>query len=60
MTWQTEMTFGKYKGVKLMAAWIKDKDYFVWLINQECDRPEIEFIKDELTKAEKRQLKLEL
>lgn len=58
MTWQSEISFGQYEGVPLLEAWIKDKDYFAWLIRKGCDRPEIEFVKSEMTATERRRLQL--
>lgn len=53
------MGFGKYKGQELLSVWIKDKNYFKWCIESEVNKPEIDFIKDEMTRAEKKQMKLE-
>lgn len=58
MNWKDNINFGKYKGCELLATWIKDKNYFKWCIENEVNQPEIEFIKNEITEAEKRQIKL--
>ena len=59
VTWKTRMTFGKYKGVQILTAWVTNPEYFKWLIENHKDKPEIEFLKTQITDQEKRQFKIE-
>lgn len=62
ITWQSQITFGKHKGEKLLTAWIKDKDWFKWAIEEGLanTRPEIFFVLEEMTQAERKQFKLDM
>lgn len=55
MNWDSKISFGKYQGEPLLKAWIIDKSYFIWGIKEKVDKPEIHFIKNNLTFGEKKQ-----
>ena len=59
MDWKHQLEWGKYEGKLLLNAWIQDKQYFVWLMKEGSDMPEIEFIKSQLTTSEIRSLGLQ-
>jgi len=44
MNWQSIITFGKYKGETILSAWITDKAYFKWCVDEGVEREEIDFL----------------